>query len=191
MNKNTRDETSQAKDQWEQTILEKSVRRSGRAEAPSKFYTPLDVEHIDFLEKIGFPGQYPFTAGSVALNSTPSPTRVNGYSGYGTADDTRQYHEDMRQYGYVGGPNLAFSLSTMVGCDSDDPRSIGEVGKAGVSVDTLEDFEILYQAFTGENNLNRIHSYFVISSPANIILAMYVALAEKRGISPHELMALV
>ncbi|HLB27795.1 MAG TPA: methylmalonyl-CoA mutase family protein, partial [Dehalococcoidales bacterium] len=84
--------------------------------------------------------------------------------------------------GRTGGPNIAFDLPTQIGLDSDDPRSRGEVGRTGVAVDTLADFETIYEPFHDKNNLDSIASNWTINGPANFIIAAYVVLAEKRGI---------
>jgi len=178
--------------QWEERVLKPSLERFEAEESPQKFYTPLDIKDHDFLEKVGFPGEYPFAA-DVYATSMPAlsilvaaPTelvRAGMYSGYGTAEDTRDYYNYMRERGRPGGPNIAFDLPTQCGYDSDDPMARGEVGRVGVAVDTLRDMEVIYEAFVGDRDLDRIASNFTINAPCNIILAMYFALAEKRGIS--------
>ncbi|MFC1924941.1 methylmalonyl-CoA mutase family protein [Chloroflexota bacterium] len=174
--------------EWEEGPLKQSLRRFGVEESPNRFYTPLDIKDYDFLNKVGFPGEYPFTAHNYAAEA---PVKIDGqvdlvragaYSGYGTPEDTRDYYKYMQSRGRRGGPNIAFDLPTQCGYDSDDPVSQGEVGKVGVAVDTLNDVEIIYEAFTGDNELDKIASNFTINAPANVILAMYVALAKKRGI---------
>lgn len=177
--------------QWEERVLKPSLERFGAEESPQKFYTPLDIKDHDFLEKVGFPGEYPFAA-DVYATSMPAvsvlgiaPTelvRAGMYSGYGTAEDTRDYYNYMRGRGRPGGPNIAFDLPTQCGYDSDDRMARGEVGRVGVAVDTLRDMEVIYEAFVGDGDLDRIASNFTINAPCNIILAMYFALAEKRGI---------
>ncbi len=178
---------------WEEGTLKPSLERLGMTESPRKLYTPLDIKDFDFLEKVGFPGEYPFTADvyatpalAVAMGGA-APTRLvraGMYSGYGTAEDTRDYYKSS---GRVGGPNIAFDLPTQCGYDSDSPMARGEVGKVGVAVDTLRDFEVIYENFVGNNDLDRIASNFTINDPCNIILAMYIALAEKREIPPAKL----
>ena len=187
--------------EWEAGPLKKSLERFGVAESPNKFYTPLDVKEFDFLEKVGFPGEYPFTAG-VYPCSVPGSGPVTGgsylaggggliragrYSGYGTAEDTRDYYQSEIVRGRKAGPSIAFDLPTQIGLDSDDPRARSEVGKTGVAFDTLADFEVLYQAFQGENDLDKIASNWTINAPASVILAAYIALAEKRGIPRSKL----
>lgn len=178
-----------AKKLWEERVLGKALERFGVKKSHQKYYSPLDIKNFDFLEKIGFPGYYPYTSGEYP--ATPPPVigeggaaliRAGGYSGYGTAEDTRDYYKQMISIGFKGGPNLAFDLPTQCGYDSDDPMAAGEVGKVGVAVDTLADFETIYEAYAGVATLDQIASNFTINAPANIIIAMYIALAEKKGV---------
>ncbi len=182
------------KKNWEEHTLKPALEKFKMKEPPARFYTPLDLENFDFLNKVGFPGEYPFTAGTYAVSVEVPPAgsggrpsgaglvRASNYSGYGTAEDTRDYYKKMQERGVRQGPNLAFHLPTQCGYDSDNPLVSGDVGKVGVAVDTLRDFEIIYEAYQGEMDLDRIASNYTINSPANIIMAMYFALAEKRGI---------
>jgi methylmalonyl-CoA mutase N-terminal domain/subunit len=205
MDKEKREELEKRKEEWEEVTLKKALDRFGAKESPSKVYTPLDIPDFDFLEKVGFPGEYPFTSGiypaSISamggslimgrgLESGGVKVRRAGmYSGYGTAEDTRDFYKAMAVRGWTGGPNIAFDLPTQCGYDSDDPVALGEVGKVGVAIDTLRDFEVIYEAFVGDNDLDKIASNFTINAPANIILAMYFVLAEKRGIPLKKLVA--
>jgi len=95
----------------------------------------------------------------------------------------------MKKLGQKDGPNIAFDLPTQCGYDSDNPITMGEVGRVGVAVDTLRDMEIIYEAFSGENDLDRTASNFTINAPANIIMSMYLALADRRGIPREKLRA--
>jgi len=191
------EEIKRKRTEWEERTLKPSLERFGVDESPQRFYTPLDLENHDFLERVGFPGEYPFTAD---LYATPGPqaammggaptemVRAGVYSRYGTPEDTRDYYNYMSSIGRrLGGPNIAFDLPTQCGYDSDDPMARGEVGAVGVAVDTLRDFEVIYEPFTGNNDLNRIASNFTINAPCNIIIAMYIALAQKREIPPEKL----
>ncbi|MFH1651306.1 MAG: methylmalonyl-CoA mutase family protein [Chloroflexota bacterium] len=194
-------EFARRKKQWEERLLKPSLERFGVEEPPAKFYTPLDIPDYDFLEKEGFPGEYPFTA-DVYASPPPGVTHGKGgghlmtgaglvragqYSGYGTPEDTRDYYLSEIKRGRRQGPNQAFDLPTQIGYDSDHPLARGEVGKVGVAIDTLRDFEVIYEAFTGDMDLDKIASNWTINAPANIILAMYLALAEKRGIPAEKL----
>jgi len=186
-------EIEQRRKEWEEGTLKQSLARFGLEKNPNKFYTPLDVKEQDFLKEVGFPGEYPFTAGNYAAEAPVRRggevdlVRAGSYSGYGIPEDTRDYYQYMQSRGRRGGPNIAFDLPTQCGYDSDEPVSRGEVGKVGVAVDTLRDFEIIYEAFTGDNDLDKIASNWTINAPANIILAMYIALAKKRGIPQEKL----
>ncbi|MFC1921489.1 methylmalonyl-CoA mutase family protein [Chloroflexota bacterium] len=191
----------QKRKEWEEGTLKNSLDRFGAKESPNKFFTPVDVGEFDFLNKVGFPGEYPFTAASFPCQVPGSGPVTGGYHiggggglvragrylGYGTAEDTRDYYQSEIVRGRTGGPNIAFDLPTQIGLDSDDPLSEGEVGKAGVAFDTLADFEAIYEPFQGEHNLDSIASNWTINAPVTVILAAYIALAEQRGISPAKL----
>lgn len=188
---------------WEEKTLKPALERFKLKESPTQFYTPLDLEDgFDFLKQVGFPGQYPFTAGtyptfpyrtgergSGGIAQAPGLVRAGRYSGYGAPEDTRDYYLHMKKLGSRTGPNIAFDLPTQCGYDSDSPLASGEVGKVGVAVDTLRDLEVIFEAFSGENDIDRTASNFTINAPANIIMVMYMALAEKRGISWEKLRA--
>ncbi len=181
--KKTLERIGARKKEWEEGTLKRTLKRVGRTESRNRFYTPLDIAGHDFLEKVGFPGEYPFTAGiypSSLIDENTELMWAGGYSGYGTPEDTRDYYLDMASRGRRRGPSLPFDLPTQCGYDSDDPLSEGEVGKTGIAVDTLRDMECVFEAFPGD--LSKVRSSFTINAPANIILAMYVALAEKRGV---------
>ncbi len=194
------DEIQKKRQEWEEKVLKPALDNFGFKESPTRFYTPADVKDFDFMTKVGFPGQYPFTAGTYptypyrpaqrrGIPTAPGLVRAASYSGYGTAEDTRDYYNKMQKLGQRAGPNLAFDLPTQCGYDSDNPLVRGDIGKTGVAVDTLRDFEVLYEAFQGDLELDRIASNFTINAPANIIIAMYLALAEKRGIPWDKLMS--
>ncbi len=194
-------EIERKKKEWEEGVLKQSLERFRIKESPNKFYTPLDIKDHDFLTKEGFPGEPPFTADiypCAAPGSTHLPggghlmaggglVRAGQYSGYGTPEDTRDYYMGEIARGRRQGPNQAFDLPTQIGYDSDNPLARGEVGKVGVAVDSLRDMEIIYEAFVGDMDLDKIASNWTINAPANIILAMYIALAEKRGIPQAKL----
>ncbi len=193
-NKQELEEIEKRKKQWEEVTLNGVLKRFGITESPSKFCTPLNVKDHDFLEKVGFPGEFPYTAGVYPVNppmdiiapggmgTSGGLVRAGQYSGYGTVEDTRDFYKAMQDRGWTGGPNIAFDLPTQCGYDSDNPAVQGEVGKVGVAVDTLQDFEVVYEAFTNSRDLDKIASNWTINPTANIILAMYIALAQKRGI---------
>jgi len=182
---------------WREGTLKKTLERFRFPRSPTRHYTPLDIKEHDYLEKVGFPGEYPFTGGEYATSLQTSAAGTDGgrsqliragsYSGYGTPEDTRDYYKYMISLGQRGGPNIAFDLPTQCGYDSDDPRAEGEVGKVGVAVDTLHDMETIYEAYEGVSTLDSMASNFTINAPANIIIAMYIALAEKKGVPQGKL----
>jgi len=187
----------QAEAEWCEEVVEPRLKRFQIPESPTRFYSPAEQGGFDFLGKVGFPGQYPFTAG----NRPFEPWRVHAeaaakldmgtgrgasgagrYSGYGTAEDYRDYLLAAQKRGNRGGPNVAFDLVTQCGYDSDDPRAVGEVGRVGVAIDSLRDFRVIYEAFTGERDIDKVASNFTINAPCGVILAMLAVLAEERGI---------
>ncbi|MFO7557233.1 MAG: methylmalonyl-CoA mutase family protein [Desulfobacterales bacterium] len=192
-----------AKNEWEKNVLEKRVKRFNLPESPTRFYTPLATKEPDFLEKVGFPGQYPFTTGNnpfdfwrayaneaAKMGYRPDWGGAGGvgkYGGFGTAEDYRDYLIRMHSIGRKGGPNMAFDLVTQCGYDSDSPEAEGEVGRVGVAIDSFRDFATIYEPYTGDLEIDKVPSNFTINAPAAIIIAMYAVLAEKRGISPARL----
>lgn len=198
--KNSLENIRKSRESWKQQELKQALQRFGITENPNRFYTPLDIEEHDFIRDTGFPGKYPFTAGAYATQVPGSEpvkggghvpsggglVRAGRYSGYGTAEDSRDYYKYMISRGQTSGPNLAFDLPTQCGLDPDDPMAKGEVGRVGVAISTLKDMEILYEPYTGENDLHKIHSAFTINPLAVVILAMYIAIAEKRSLPLNE-----
>ena len=178
--------------QWQETTLKKNLERLRLDESPVQLYTPLDAPNAGYLEKLGFPGEYPYTRGTYAVpifatvyaaESDAVGPRAGVYAGYGTVEDTR----DLWRAEGRRGANVAFDLPTQCGYDSDHPMAEGEVGRVGIAIDTLDDFETLYEAFDGMATLDRMASNFTINAPCNIILAMYFALAEKKGVALSQL----
>lgn len=145
-------------------------------------YTPADTAHIDYLEQVGFPGEYPYTRGVYPGMYRRQPWAMRLYSGFGTAEDTNRRWKFLLEQGN-NGVACAFDLPTQLGLDSDDPLSEDEVGRLGVSIDTLDDLERLYEGLP----LETMVSSFNINAPAAVILAMYVALGRKRGVEPEKL----
>jgi len=194
MDKAEKEKYEKQRKAWESDILRPALDRFGLEESPTRFYSPADLGDFDFENKIGFPGQYPFTTSNYptrihrGVRGVDQPAhRAGRYSGYGTSEDYRDYHRYMQSLERRGGPNIAFHLPTQIGYDSDHPMAKGEVGKTGVAVDTLMDFETIYEAFTGPNEIDKIASNFTINSPCIVIIAMYIALAKKRGIPQEKL----
>ncbi|MFH1481201.1 MAG: methylmalonyl-CoA mutase family protein, partial [Pseudomonadota bacterium] len=145
-------------------------------------YTPDDVSDLDYGGEIGFPGRYPFIRGvhpSMYLGRTWT---MRQYSGFGTAEETNKRYKFLLDQGQTG-LSVAFDLPTQIGYDSDHPMSLGEVGKVGVPVDSLQDMEIIFQDLP----LDKLSTSMTINAPAAILLAMYIAMAEKQGIPSEKL----
>lgn len=143
-----------------------------------RIYTPLDVEGTDYLSEIGFPGEFPFTRGV-------QPTMYRGrfwtmrmYAGFSTAEESNKRYRYLIESGATG-LSCAFDLPTQIGYDSDDEISTGEVGKVGVAIDSLADMEILFDQI----DLGKVSTSMTINAPASVLLAMYIAVAEKQGVS--------
>ena len=159
------DEVRKAEKGWQEKVLDPRVNRFKLRKSPTRFYTPTARKGFDFLEKVGFPGQYPYTAGNnpfdfwraFAEEGAERGHRpdwgggggVGKYGGFGTASSYRDYLLRMQSIGRTGGPNMAFDLVTQCGYDSDSPEAEGEVGRVGVAVDSFRDFQIIYEAYTG------------------------------------------
>lgn len=145
-------------------------------------YTPADLRDVDYLEKIGFPGEYPFTRGVYPAMYRVRPWAMRLYSGFGAAEDTNKRWKFLLETGNHG-VAVAFDLPTQMGLDSDHPDAEDDVGRVGVAIDTIRDMEILYDGLP----LDRMVSSFNINAPGAIILAMYVALGGQQGVGPEKL----
>jgi methylmalonyl-CoA mutase, N-terminal domain len=147
--------------------------------ASKPLYTPADLpdEGFDYLRDLGFPGQYPFTRGIHPSMYRGRLFTMRQYAGFGSAEETNRRFRYMLDRG-MAGINIAFDLPTQHGYDSDDPRARGEVGLVGVPVNSLRDLETLFDGIP----LDRVSPANAINAPAAVILAMYVALAERQGV---------
>ncbi|MEE8394894.1 MAG: methylmalonyl-CoA mutase family protein [bacterium] len=139
-------------------------------------YTAEDVERSGGSGQVGLPGEFPFTRGIHGQMYRKRPWTMRQYAGFGNPKATNQRFRYLVEHGQTG-LNVAFDLPTQIGLDSDDPRAEGEVGRVGMAVDTLEDFEIAFEGI----DLERITVSLTINGAAAVIIAMYLAMAEKRG----------
>jgi methylmalonyl-CoA mutase N-terminal domain/subunit len=147
-----------------------------------RVYTPLDNEGKDFIDEIGFPGEYPFTRGVQPTMYRGRYWTMRQYAGFATAEESNKRYKFLLEQGQTG-LSVAFDLPTQIGYDSDHEMAMGEVGKVGVTIDSLEDMEILFNGIP----LDKVSTSMTINSPAAILLAMYIAVAEKQGVSPEKL----
>jgi methylmalonyl-CoA mutase N-terminal domain/subunit len=141
-------------------------------------YTPESIKDLDFARSIGYPGLYPFTRGCQATGYRGKVWTFRMFSGLGTAEDTnRRWHQLLKE-GETG-LSTAFDFPTLMGYDSDSPRAIAEVGRCGVAIDTLADFEVLTRGIP----LDQVTTSMTINPPASVLWAMYLVAAEKQGVS--------
>jgi methylmalonyl-CoA mutase N-terminal domain/subunit len=143
----------------------------------ARLYTPLDMQEFDYLKQLGMPGQYPFTR---AVQPTAYRGRfwtMRQYAGFATAEETNERYHYLLKSGQTG-LSVAFDLPTQIGYDSDHELAQGEVGKVGVAIDSLWDMERLFQGIP----LDQVSTSMTINSPCAVILAMYLAVAEKQGV---------
>ena len=150
--------------------------------AAERLYTPLDVEGFDYNEKLGFPGQYPFTRGVQPTMYRGRLWTMRAYAGFATAEETNARYKYLLEAGQTG-LSVAMDLPTQIGLDSDHELSHGEVGKVGVAIDSLADMEALFDGIP----LDKVSTSMTINGPAAVLLAMYVAVAEKQGVAPEAL----
>lgn len=145
----------------------------------NEIYTPADIDKFDYLKDLGFPGEYPFTRGVHTTMYRGRLWTMRQFSGFGTAEDTNRRYKYLLSHGQTG-LSVAFHLPTLMGIDSDHPLAQGEIGKCGVAVDTLADMEILFDGIP----LDKVSTSMTINPAAAVLWAMYIALAEKQGVSP-------
>lgn len=147
-----------------------------------RLYTPLDSNGENYLGKLGFPGEYPFTRGVQPTMYRGRLWTMRAYAGFATAEETNARYKYLLDAGQTG-LSVAMDLPTQIGLDSDDKLSHGEVGKVGVAIDSLADMEKLFDGIP----LDKVSTSMTINGPAAVLLAMYVAVAEKQGVKPEAL----
>lgn len=177
---------------WEEStvkrVLDKSPEREETFTTESgipvkRLYTPLDLPDSDYNRDLGFPGEYPYTRGVYPTMYRGRLWTMRNYAGFGTAEDTNKRFRYLLEQG-MPGLSVAFDLPTQLGYDSDDSMAEGAVGRVGVAVDTLADMEIIFQDIP----LDKVSTSMTINAPANVLLAMYIAVGEKQGVAQEKLM---
>ncbi len=185
------EEIAKAKREWEEGPLAKEMAK--HPERKEKFlslsdleikrvYTPEDIKDFDYMRDLGLPGQYPFTRGVHTTMYRGRIWTIRQFAGFGTPEQTNQRYKYLLSIGQTG-LSMAFDFPTLYGRDSDDPMSKGEVGKCGVAVDTLKDFEIIFDGIP----MDKITTSMTINPPAIVLLAMYIVCAEKQGVSQDKI----
>jgi len=145
-------------------------------------YTPADLDDFDYLRDLGFPGEYPFTRGIRHNMYRGRLWTMRQFSGFGTARDTNARYKFLLAHGETG-LSVAFDFPTLYGRDSDDPMAMGEVGKCGVAISSLEDMETLFEGIP----LGEVSTSMTINGPAAVLWAFYVVTAEKQGVPSERL----
>ncbi len=145
-------------------------------------YTPDDLAGFDYEAKLGYPGEFPYTRGVYPSMYRGQLWTMRQFAGYGTAEETNERYRFLLSQGQTG-LSVAFDMPTLMGYDSDDPHSEGEVGRCGVAIDSLEDMEDLFSGI----RLDEITTSMTINSPAAILYAMYIAAGEKQSVRSEQL----
>ena len=172
------------KNKWEGRCLKKAPEKieSTSGMEVQVLYTPADVPQFDYLGDLGFAGEYPFTRGIQPTMYRGRVWSMRQYSGFATAEESNRRYKFLLEQGQTG-LSVAFDLPTQIGYDSDHPISQGEVGKVGVAIDSLSDMEILLDGIP----LEKVSTSMTINATAAVLLAMYIAVAEKQKVKPADL----
>jgi methylmalonyl-CoA mutase N-terminal domain/subunit len=172
---------------WEDKVYRKSIAKFPERQKSfttqsftevKPLYLPSDLNPDKYNEQTGYPGQYPFTRGVQPTMYRGRLWTMRQYAGFGTAKESNERYRYLLDQGQMG-LSVAFDLPTQIGYDSDDPMSYGEVGKVGVAIDTLADMEILFDKIP----LDKVSTSMTINAPASVLLALYIAVAEKQGVT--------
>jgi len=147
-----------------------------------RLYTPEDIRDIDYSRDTGFPGAYPYTRGVQPSMYRGRFWTMRMFSGLGGPEETNKRFHYLLDHGETG-LSIAFHYPTLMGFDSDSPMAKGEIGKCGVAIDTLKDMEILFEGIP----LDKVTTSMTINPPASILLAMYIVVGEKQGVSKREI----
>lgn len=180
-----------SKEEWQKKTIDKAIKRF--PERKEKFsttseieverlYTPENIGDLDYEKDLGYPGEYPYTRGVQPTMYRGRLWTMRQYAGFATAEESNKRYKYLLEQGQTG-LSVAFDLPTQIGYDSDHSLSAGEVGKVGVAIDSLKDMEILFDGIP----LDKVSTSMTINAPASVLLAMYIAVAEKQGVSQDKL----
>ena len=185
-------EIREAREEWQSEHVEPTVDRFGErkeqfrtdtgGQPVDRLYTPNDVADLDYDDDLGFPGEEPYTRGVYSTGYRGRLWTMRQYAGMGTAEETNERFHYLLDEGQTG-LSLAFDLPTQMGYDSDDAMAAGEVGRSGVAIDSLRDFETVFEGIP----LDDVSTSMTINAPASVLLAMYVALGDQQGVDREEL----
>jgi methylmalonyl-CoA mutase, N-terminal domain len=175
---------------WEEETLEPALKRNPERKPNFKTSSGIPVPRLlpppetdaDYAEKLGFPGVYPFTRGVQPSMYRGRLWTMRQYAGYASAEESNRRYRYLLEQGQTG-LSVAFDLPTQIGYDADDPMALGEVGKVGVSISTLDDMAALFDQIP----LGKVSTSMTINAPASILLAMYIAVARRQGVETGQL----
>ncbi|MBN2281384.1 MAG: methylmalonyl-CoA mutase family protein [Candidatus Marinimicrobia bacterium] len=181
---------AQEKERWESNVVNKLINKFPERNANFTTGSWMPLERLglpkdcgeEYFEKLGFPGEYPFTRGVQPTMYRGRFWTMRQYAGFGTAEESNERYKYLLNAGQTG-LSIAFDLPTQIGYDSDAEESIGEVGKVGVAIDSLADMEILFDGIP----LDKVSTSMTINAPAAVLLAFYIAVAEKQGVTKDKL----
>ncbi len=185
------DQIKSTSDTWETNVVEKTLPRNPERKIVfrtssdaviKRAYTPADISDFDYSSDLGMPGEYPYTRGVQNTMYRGRFWTMRQYAGFATADESNKRYKYLLEQGQTG-LSVAFDLPTQIGYDSDHELSEGEVGKVGVAIDSLKDMEILFDGIP----MDKVSTSMTINAPASVLLAMYIAVAEKQGIPSEAL----
>jgi methylmalonyl-CoA mutase N-terminal domain/subunit len=174
------------KEKWEEGPVKKTLSRAPErrevftsiSNIPvERLYTPLDTQDLNYEEALSYPGQYPFTRGVQPTMYRGRFWTMRQYAGFGSAKESNARYRYLLQQGQTG-LSVAFDLPTQAGYDSDHALSMGEVGKVGVAIDSIEDMKVLFDSIP----LDKVTTSMTINAPATVLLGMYLAIAEEQGV---------
>jgi methylmalonyl-CoA mutase N-terminal domain/subunit len=182
-----------AKKSWEKQAVEPLLKKAPERRDPFSTTSGIPIERLyipengsttadEYAAKLGFPGEYPFTRGVQPTMYRSRFWTMRQYAGYATAEESNARYRMLLEQG-ARGLSVAFDLPTQIGYDADDPMALGEVGKVGVSICSIQDMERLFQGIP----LNEVSTSMTINAPATILLALYIAVGKRQGVEPHQL----
>ena len=185
------DDIQREQQRWEEKTLRPALERSAERDADfetsigpvDRLYTPIDRQDADYGRDVGYPGEYPFTRGVQPTMYRGRLWTTRQYAGYGTAAESNERFRFLLSQGQSG-LSVAFDLPTQIGYDSDDPMAESEIGQVGVAIDSLRDMELMFDGIP----LDKVSTSMTINAPASVIVAMYIAVAEKQGVPSGDVM---
>jgi methylmalonyl-CoA mutase, N-terminal domain len=186
------EEIRESHEQWHEEEVEPVLERFGErkdrfttdtgGQEVDRLYTPADVDDFDYQEDLGNPGEPPYTRGVYSTGYRGRLWTMRQYAGFSTPEDTNERYHYLLDQGQTG-LSMAFDLPTQMGYDSDDAMAAGEVGKAGVAIDSLADMETVFDGIP----LDEVSTSMTINAPASVLLAMYIAVGDQQGVDRAEL----